>query len=189
MPRRIAILRHQERAVPFHIDPDTALAALDNTLLLMRPPGAPIPTLTTPAASSPQWSCNDFGPTLLRQVIGGGAEPASMEYKAGDTPLPTFADGDFVNIMMQGDPSGLNHNFNILVSGPQIYLFEAFLGHTVQIVRAFDAAAFQAQWRDLSAGQGGIWKPAYLALFGVDPDQVAATGADAVWFQSQYVSV
>lgn len=175
--------------MPYHIDSDTALAALNRTLALMQPPGTPMASLTTRALSSPQWSCNDFGPTLLSEVVGRGPAPVTMEYKAGDAPLPRFADGDFVNIMMQGDPSGLNHNFNILVSGPQIYLFEAFLGHTVQIVRVFDAATFQAHWRDLSAGQGGIWKPAYLALFGVDPDQVAATSADAVWFQSQYVSV
>ena len=52
----------------------------------------------------------------------------------------------------------------------------------------FDTARFHAQWCALSAGKAGSWKPAYLALFGLDPDMVAAISADAVWFQSQYVS-
>ncbi|MBC3972636.1 hypothetical protein [Xanthomonas translucens] len=53
----------------------------------------------------------------------------------------------------------------------------------------FDTATLHAQGCALSAGKAGRGKPACVALFGVNPDMLAATGADAVWFRSQYGSV
>ncbi|UKE72965.1 hypothetical protein [Xanthomonas graminis] len=56
-------------------------------------------------------------------------------------------------------------------------------------VRVFGTATLHAPCCALSAGKAGRGKPACVALFGVDPDMMAATGADAVLFQSHYVRV
>jgi hypothetical protein len=54
-------------------------------------------------------------------------------------------------------------------------------------VRVFGTATLHTLCCALSAGKAGRGKPACVALFGVHPDMMAATGADAVVFQSHYV--
>ncbi|UKE56524.1 hypothetical protein KFS84_19805 [Xanthomonas translucens pv. graminis] len=54
-------------------------------------------------------------------------------------------------------------------------------------MRVFGTATLHTLCCALSAGKAGRGKPACVALFGVHPDMMAATGADAVVFQSHYV--
>lgn len=175
--------------MPHDVTSTLALSALNATLAQMSPPGMALATLTTPAVSDPEWSCNTFAPLMLEMVLLRRDRPLRTTPYLADAALPSFADGDFVNIVLLGDPSPLIHNVNILVAGDQVYLFQAYLEQVVDLVRVFDSVTFHALWHDLCAGRAGLWKHAYQALFGVDPDQVVDTDPDTAWFQSQYVSV
>lgn len=175
--------------MPHDVTPALALSALNATLAQMSPPGMALATLTTPAVSDPTWSCNGFAPLMLEMVLVRRDRPLRTKVYLADAALPTFADGDFVNIVLLGDPSPLIHNVDLLIAGDRIYLFQAYLGQVVDLVQVFASETFHALWQDLCAGHASRWKPAYQALFGVDPDQVMKTAPDTVWFQSQYVNV
>ncbi|XQA63212.1 hypothetical protein ACM9XD_07680 [Xanthomonas sacchari] len=174
--------------MPHDVTPALALSALNATLAQLQPAGTALATLTSPAVSNPAWSCNTFAPLMLEMVLLRRDRPMRTRVYFADAALPTFGDGDFVNIVLLGDPSQLFHNVNILVDGERVYLFQAYLEQVVDVVREFDSMTFYALWHDLCAGRAGLWKHGYQALFGVDPDQVADTDPDAVWFQTQYVS-
>ncbi len=175
--------------MPHDVTPALALSALNATLAQLQPAGTALATLTTPTVSCPEWSCNTFAPLMLEMVLLRRDRPLRTRLYLADAALPTFGDGDFVNLVLLGDPSQLIHNFNILVAGERVYLFQAYLEQVVDVVRVFESVTFHALWHDLCAGRAGLWKRAYQGLFGVDPDQVVDTDPDAVWFQTQYVSV
>ncbi|MET0550888.1 MAG: hypothetical protein ABW002_16625 [Xanthomonas sp.] len=175
--------------MPHDVPPALALSALNATLTQLHPPGTALATLTSPAVSDPAWSCKTFAPLMLEMVLLRRDRPLRTTPYLADAALPTFADGDFVNIVLLGDPSQLIHNVNVLVAGDRVYLFQAYLEQVVDVVRVFESTTFYTLWHDLCAGRAGLWKHAYQALFGVDPNQVVDTDPDTAWFQSQYVSL
>ncbi|QSQ19787.1 hypothetical protein JY651_31445 [Pyxidicoccus parkwayensis] len=165
--------------------------AINAALAQMVPPGMPIVDLNTNALSNANWSCNSFGPLVLEQIcLITGTNPDNLQtatYARGSPNLPVgFANNTFVNISMSGDPSTLNHNFNILVSGGTTYLIQAFIDHPVNIVRRFPNATFIARWHDLSNNIN--WQAAYTTLFGVAPNVVVPNPPVATWLASQHVT-
>ena len=107
-------------------------------------------------------------------------------YGQGDDLPAAFDDGTFVNISMLGDLSGLNHNFNILVSGGRTYLIQLFINRSVNIVRSFENGTFINHWHNLSNDNN--WVESYIALFGVVPNQVVADPLNKTWLKCQYVT-
>jgi hypothetical protein len=171
--------------MPHPVSQDQTVTAINEVLTggALKPPGQPIADLATQAMSDPQWSCNTYSPTVLERVQAVVPGGVTTEYAQGAALPGAFADGDFVNVAMLGEPSALNHNFDVLVSGGTTYLTEAYLGHQVRIVQQFANADFIARWHDLSNDVN--WVAAYTTLFGVAPaDPPAHT-----WLQSQYVTL
>jgi hypothetical protein len=165
--------------------------AINTALAQMAPPGPHIVDLNTNALSNANWSCNNFAPAILEQIcIITGTNPVNLHtatYDQGNPHLPgAFADNTFVNISMLGEPSALNHNFNILVSGGTTYLIQAYSGHQVNIVRRFPNAAFILHWHNLSNNVN--WQAAYTTLFGVAPNAVVNHPPVATWLTTQYVT-
>jgi len=176
--------------MPKPVTQDQTVEAVNLTLVEMKPEGNPIASLDTDALSDPAWSCNNFSPTLLEKVcaVTGFPEGAlnTTKYAQGAALPNSFADGSFVNISMTGDPSALNHNFNILVSGGTTYLMEAFLNYAVRIVQSFDNERFITLWQNLSNNVD--WQGAYAELFGVAPSSVVQDPPEDTWLTSQYVT-
>jgi hypothetical protein len=177
--------------MPNPVSQAQTVAAINQVLPTMNPPGAPIQNLDTAAMSDPNWSCNNFSPAVLEAVCNlVGVDPSDLQsiaYQVGAQNLPDeFADQSFVNISMMGEPSSLNHNFNILVSGGTTYLIQAFEGQAVNIVRQFANATFITEWQNLSNNVN--WTASYQALFGVAPVVVTPNPPVNTWLQSQYVT-
>lgn len=165
--------------------------AINDTLAQLDPQGLPIENLDTDAISNKEWSCNDFSPAVLREVCTiTGTNPETLvttRYAQGAELPAQFNDSTFVNISTLGDPSGLNHNFNILVSDGITYLIQTFIEHQVNIVRRFSNADFITNWNNLSNNVN--WKESYNALFGVAPANVVEEPPENVWLQNQYVTL
>ncbi|MBF4621327.1 hypothetical protein [Clavibacter sp. VKM Ac-2542] len=161
-----------------------ALSTLQDVLSHMDPPGT-VESLTSGEQSNAKWSCNVLGPRLFKAM--GGKTAFQKEIRAGGE-LPKIADRSFANISLMGEPSSLNHNFCILVSGTKIYLMQGFVDNVVTIVRPMDAVKFGAAWAALSDNKN--WKEAYKYLFGIDPAAVLPKRPlGPKWLGSQWVSV
>lgn len=177
--------------MPNPVTQDQTVLAINNALAELVPPGAPIANLDTDALSNVAWSCNNFGPAVLDQICHiTDTDPASLNttnYAQGAELPAGFPDATFVNISMMGDPSALNHNFNILVSGGTTYLIQVFIGQQVNIVRRFANDVFMTLWGNLSNNVG--WVDAYTMLFGVAPSAVVGVPPANVWLQNQYVTL
>lgn len=176
--------------MPNPVSQDQTVTAINTVLATMDPP-TKIPDLGTDQMSDPNWSCNNFSPAVLDQIcILTGTNPEdlnSVEYTQGAALPAGFADGSFVNISMLGEPSALNHNFNILVSGGITYLSQAYVGQSVNIVRRFDNADFITLWQNLSNNVD--WTDAYNELFGVAPATVlGGDPPENTWLTSQWVT-
>ncbi|MGC0151955.1 hypothetical protein ACPRNU_05790 [Chromobacterium vaccinii] len=178
--------------MPNPVTPQQTVDALNAALAQMSPPGDPVDTLDTGEMSDPAWSCNTFAPLLLEKVCAEiGVDPYSLDtesYVAGAALPQAFPNQSFVNISMMGEPSALNHNFNILVDGYTVWLIEAFVDQTVPIVKRFDSAVFFQLWNSLSGGGNGDWSDAYMTLFSVGPDQVVYPPPQNTWLHNQYVT-
>ncbi|WP_434629211.1 hypothetical protein [Chromobacterium sp. CV08] len=178
--------------MPNPVTPQQTVSALNAALAQMNPPGDPVDGLDTGAMSDPAWSCNTFAPLLLDQVCAEtDTDPNSLNtesYAAGSALPQAFPDQSFVNISTMGEPSALNHNFNILVDGYTVWLIEAFVDQTVPIVKRFDSAEFFQLWNSLSGGGDGDWSDAYMTLFSVAPDQVVEQPPQNTWLSNQYVT-
>lgn len=149
-----------------------------------------IDNLVTEVMSDPGLSCMDFSPRVLTQICKiTNMNPEDLDtktYRQGANLPAVFADGTFVNILMKGDPSGLNHNFNILVSGEMTYLIQTFIKHSVRIVRSFESGDFIKHWHNLSDNDN--WVASYSALFGVEPKNVVEDLPNKTWLEEQYVT-
>lgn len=170
---------------------EEALSAINDSLSKLNPPGDGIESLETVAMSDPNWSCNNFSPEVLEQICAITNTPLedldTTEYPANEDLPDSFPDGTFVNISMMGEPSTLNHNFNILVSGGTTYLIQVFINFEVNIVRRFDNATFIEHWHNLANNEN--WASSYNELFGVDPNEVVGGQLPAnTWLLRQYVS-
>lgn len=177
--------------MPSPVTQANTIKAINETLAIMDPVGTPILNLNTNDLSSPEWSCNNFSPALLDKicsVIGVPIDSINSVLYANGNQLPdNFANNTFVNISMMGNPSDLNHNFNILISGDDTYLIQTFVGRSVNIVRRFNNQIFINNWHAL--GNNGAWQAAYQSLFGVNPSDVIQNPPQASWLQEQYVSI
>lgn len=178
--------------MPTPVTQDQTVQAINDILVISVPAGLPIPDLDTNQLSDPAWSCNNFSPALLDKVCQiVEVDPVNLntqEY-AVDAQLPQgFNDQTFVNISMMGEPSALNHNFNILVSGGTTYLIQVFLDQAVNIVRRFENQVFIDHWHALSRSNNDNWAADYEALFGVAPAAVVAAPPAQTWLASQYVT-
>ena len=166
------------------------VSAVNKTLEQSNPKGNAIDKLDTNAMSDPSWSCNNFAPSVLEEIclITKTSEENlnTKQYLQGDKLPAAFDDGTFVNISMMGDPSDLNHNFNILVSGERTYLIQVFVKRSVKIVRSFENGNFIKHWHNLSNSID--WVNSYIALFGVAPSDVVKTPPDKTWLKEQYVT-
>lgn len=176
--------------MPNPVSQQQTVDAINHALAQMQPPGAPIADLDTNDLSNPAWSCNNFSPLVLEQVcILTGTNPQTLTttaYAQGATLPGSFTNATFVNISMMGEPSALNHNFNILVSEGTTYLIQVFIDQTVNIVRRFDNADFITHWHNLS--NDVHWQEAYQALFGVAPAAVVEQPPQHTWLVNQYVT-
>jgi hypothetical protein len=177
--------------MPNPVTQDQTVQATNVALAQMDPPGVPIANLDTDALSNSEWSCNNFSPTVLDQVcVLTGTNPDNLQttnYPQGGNLPDSFADATFVNISMLGEPSALNHNFNILVSGPTTYLIQVFVGKQVNIVRRLANADFITSWQNLSNNVN--WQASYNTLFGVTPASVVPNPPAATWLSNQYVTL
>lgn len=172
--------------MPYPVSQEQTVTAVNNVLDTMVPKGH-IDSLESEALSNKDWSCNFFGPTLLEEVckVSGFKESdlVTTEYVAG-APLPaSFDDNTFVNIAMLGEPSSLNHNFNILVSGAITYLIQTYVDNSVRIVQQFSHEVFMDNWKNISNNTN--WAESYKLLFGVAPLDPSAEK----WMQNQYVTL
>ena len=169
---------------------EQTVQAINEVLAQMNPPGEAIANLDTDALSNPAWSCNNFSPAVLDRICTiteTNPDNLNTVRYARDGDLPdNFNDGAFVNISMLGDPSGLNHNFNILVSGETTYLIQVFVDHQVNIVRRFNNADFIQHWHNLS--DNANWANSYEFLFGVAPAAVVDDLPAGTWLQEQFVT-
>ena len=176
--------------MPHPVSQSQTVQAINETLGMMRPPGQPIANLNTNEMSNPAWSCNSFAPALLEticRIIGVPVDSLhDVEYHRGAALPGNFTNDAFVNISMMGDPSPLNHNFNILVSGGITYLIQAYTEKQVYIVRRFLNATFITNWHNLSNNVN--WTNAYTALFGVAPNSVVPNPPPSTWLATQYVT-
>jgi hypothetical protein len=149
-----------------------------------------IDNLVTEVMSDPGFACMDFSPRVLDQICKiTNTLPNKLDTKTydKDKDLPAvFDDGTFVNIVMLGQPSPLNHNFNILVSGEMTYLIQTFVDRQVNIVRRFANGDFIRHWHNLS--NNNDWVGSYIALFGVAPNQVVDDLPNTTWLKEQHVS-
>ncbi len=166
--------------------------AINAELATMKPLPAPVADLQSTARSNKGWSCNSFAPAVLERVCGivgkQVGELQTKDYAKGDALPDSFADNTFANVSMMGDPSALNHNFNILVSGGTTYLIQAYVDQEVDIVRRFPNASFITQWKNLA--DDATWQDAYAALFDVTPAAVLGGDPPAEsWLKSQYVTL
>lgn len=176
--------------MPNEVTQDKTVRAVNTTLEKSNPKGNAIDNLGTDAMSDPDWSCNNFSPSVFEQIclITNTSEEnlKSKEYPQGANLPAAFDDGTFVNISMMGKPSELNHNFNILVSGERSYLIQVFINRRVKIVRSFENGSFINHWHNLSNNIN--WVESYNALFGVVPNQVVANPPNGTWLEQQYVT-
>lgn len=176
--------------MPNPVNQDQAVCAIDFALVQLDPPGDRIVNLDTNAVSNPEWSCNNFSPAVLDQVCEITGTPIdslnTVEYPRDGALPDAFPKNTFVNISMMGDPSKLNHNFNILVSGETTYLIQVFVGFNVNIVRRFPNATFIENWHSLANNE--LWADSYNALFGVAPNTVVENPPQDTWLQNQYVT-
>lgn len=177
--------------MPNPVSQDQTVLAINKALAQLDPPGEPIDSLNTDALSNPRWSCNNFSPTALEEICEITNTPIedlnTTEYPRNSALPDAFEDGSFVNISMMGDPSELNHNFNILVSGETTYLIQVFIDLEVNIVRSFPNAYFIENWHGLAKDED--WAGSYYALFGVAPKNVIKDPPENTWLQSQYVTL
>lgn len=157
-------------------------------------PCDPVETLDSEALSNPDVPCTWFSPAVFERVCTQRKqEYKTTTYKKGDRLPVAFDDGSFVNIAMIGDPSGLNHVFNILVSGADTYLIQTFVNCAVPVVQKFATPEFLKSWHDLATDEK--WQDAYVFLFGVTPEEVQGKadvpGAvpEHSWLQEQHVSI
>jgi hypothetical protein len=175
--------------MPKEVTQDQTVMAVNMTLQQPDLMGNPINNLGTDAMSNPGWPCNTFGPDLLTQIckITNTSEEnlKSKEYPQGANLPAAFDNGTFVNISMMGEPSQLNHNFNILVSGGTTYLIQVYINRSVNIVRRFANGDFITHWHNLSNIN---WVNSYIALFGVVPNQVVVNPPNTTWLKGQYVT-
>jgi hypothetical protein len=166
------------------------VGAVNTALQQLQPPGNPIVNLDTNAMSNLSWSCNNFSPSVLDAIcLLTNTNPEDLNtqnYGQGANLPAAFADGTFVNISMTGEPSKLNHNFNILVSGGTTYLIQVYIEHSVNIVRLFANVDFITHWHNLSNNIN--WVNSYFALFGVAPNQVVANPPINTWLKGQNVT-
>lgn len=175
--------------MPKPVTQEQTVEAINAVLATMEPPLV-IENLNTDALSDKNWSCNNFAPTVLEKVceITGidSNHLQSVEFEQGKDLPNEFADASFVNISMLGDPSTLNHNFNILVLGEITYLIQAFVDKQVNIVRRFPNGTFIENWHNLSKNVN--WMVSYNALFGLAPDSVVTNPPEETWLSYQYVT-
>jgi hypothetical protein len=166
------------------------VSAVNTALQQLQPPGNAIDNLDTNAMSNLSWSCNNFGPSVIEQIcLITNTNPENLNtpnYHQGANLPAAFADGTFVNISMKGEPSLLNHNFNILVSGGTTYLIQAYIDRSVGIVRRFANGDFIRHWHNLSNDIN--WVNSYISLFGVAPNDVVANPPNGTWLKEQRVS-
>ena len=175
--------------MPNPVSQAQTVSAVNKALEQLKPKGKAIDNLDTNAMSDPGWSCNNFAPSVLEEICLATRSQDKLKtqkYLQGDQLPAAFDDGTFVNISMMGEPSELNHNFNILVSGETTYLIQVYINRSVNIVRRFANADFIKHWRNLS--NNNDWVNSYIALFGVDPNQVVGNLPDKTWLTEQYVT-
>ncbi|MCC4858912.1 hypothetical protein AB6D02_23980 [Vibrio splendidus] len=172
--------------MPNPVSKDQTVVAVNKVLEAMDPEGG-IENLDTDELSNKDWSCNFFSPSVLEEVckeVGKKAEDLDSKNYKTDAVLPdNFDDKAFVNISMMGEPSSLNHNFNILVADNTVYLIQTYVDQTVKIVQRFNIETFMQNWKNLSSNNNG-WAAAYETLFGVKPGVESAD----TWMNVQYVT-
>lgn len=176
--------------MPNKVTQDDTVKAVNTALQELKPPGKAIENLGTDAMSDKNWSCYNFSPSVLEQICKitktSDENLNTKEYCPGANLPASFANETFVNIAMTGEPSLLNHNFNILVSGGTTYLIQVFVKHSVKIVQSFENANFITHWHNLSNNIN--WVDSYFALFGVRPNQVVENPPISTWLTCQNVT-
>ena len=173
--------------MPNPVTQEQIFAAINVTLLKMEPQGKAIVSLDTETLSDPNWSCNTFSPMILEEICKATKiDPEKLNSKEYDKAMALpgkFDDKTLINISMMGEPSTLNHNFNIFILGDTTYLIQVFLGKSVKIVQRFLNETFLTYWHNLS--DDSKWIEAYNNLFGVSP----ADKPSPSWLSAQYVTL
>lgn len=176
--------------MPSPINPDQTVTVINQALQTTNA-GFTISDLNTTQKSRADWSCNNFASDILVYAynVTGSKEKSQREYKRDDSLPDSFDNATLVNISMLGEPSSLNHNFNIFVNNDlrTTYIIQAFLNHEVNIITRIQNEVFISEWRNLS--NKDKWKQSYSNLFGVDPKNVEPDlQEDQIWLSYQYVS-
>lgn len=158
------------------------LDATNAALHGLKPAGS-LPSLSSDKKSDKAWSCNNFGPATLEQVITAskGKEKQTTYQKDPQTWPKTFPPKTFVNFMVFYKDSSLNHNFNVYVESDNAsFLIQAYLDHTIRISTPHKLAEFISLWHELGTDN---WAKAYEKLFYVKPQ------TQANLYDVQYVTV
>jgi hypothetical protein len=156
------------------IDDQLVLGATNNALAALDPAGRALASLNDPETSNVNWSCNNFSPIMLENVLdmsGYQGQPLSTEYGTNVAEWPNnFPPASVVNFSISSIGGGLsNHNFNVYFkSNNSSYIIQVYLEHEVRISTLQNSTEFIERWKQLVTPQ---WATAYQQLFYVQPSQ------------------